>query len=199
MVAVTRMLLFILTILWILTFIAPIRRTMARAVLAPYNLSLRRARWMIALSGTAAFVVGVTVVMLEPEDQALSSNSEGKVTSRSKTKSQSSEANTPGEPNLARVQCDPYRDTARQYYCHFSDFNFGGLTTPAHAAAREMASALNIDNGLAEACATEAEQDVSFYSCSQYDAEAFCNRAGICRSGDPPWPGAEPYFIPPER
>jgi hypothetical protein len=95
-------------------------------------------------------------------------------------------------------KCDPYRDTARQYYCHFSDFNFGGLSTPAHSAAIMMAGALRIDRALAEMCATEAEQDFSLYTCSHYDSVAFCNRTQICRSGDPPWPGAEPYFNPPQ-
>lgn len=58
----------VLTLFWILTFVPATRRVMARAVLAPYRLSLRRARWILALSATTAFVTSVIVAPTKPDE-----------------------------------------------------------------------------------------------------------------------------------
>src|ERR1700719_2344552 len=46
----------ILTVVWCLTFVRPTRRVMARAVLAPCHIPLRRARWSLAVLAITSFV-----------------------------------------------------------------------------------------------------------------------------------------------
>jgi hypothetical protein len=63
----------IVTLVWVLTFVGPSRRAIARGVLAPYHIPLRRARWVLGLSATAFFVAGVIVA--PPEKQSAPSAS----------------------------------------------------------------------------------------------------------------------------
>lgn len=56
----------IITLLWLLTFVPPARRLMARTVLAPLRIPLRRARWALAISATSLFVF--TAVVMPTKD-----------------------------------------------------------------------------------------------------------------------------------
>jgi len=55
-----------LTLTWAGTFWAPSRRAIARAILAPRHISLRRARWSLAIAATATFVV---IAAITPKDK----------------------------------------------------------------------------------------------------------------------------------
>jgi len=56
----------ILTLTWASTFWTPPRRVIARAILAPSHISLRRARWSLAVAATATFVV---IAAITPKDK----------------------------------------------------------------------------------------------------------------------------------
>jgi hypothetical protein len=65
----------IFTIVWVMTFIGPARRAIARGILAPYRIPLRRFRWGLGLSAVAAFVAVGIVASESPEEQSLPSTS----------------------------------------------------------------------------------------------------------------------------
>jgi hypothetical protein len=56
----------LLTVAWAATFWTPSRRAIARAVLAPRHIPLRRAQWSLAIAAIAAFVLLAATV---PKDQ----------------------------------------------------------------------------------------------------------------------------------
>jgi hypothetical protein len=63
----------IVTLSWALTFFGPTRRAIARGILAPYHIPLRRARWVLGLSAVAAFIT--FGVIAPPENQSSPSGS----------------------------------------------------------------------------------------------------------------------------
>jgi hypothetical protein len=63
----------IITLSLVLTFIGPARRAIARGILAPCHIPLRRARWVLGVSAGALFIaVGITA---PPEKQSAPSGS----------------------------------------------------------------------------------------------------------------------------
>src|SRR5450759_238638 len=50
-----------LTLLWLVSFIAPTRRLIARMILAPLHFPLRAARWMTAASAIGCFFVSAAL------------------------------------------------------------------------------------------------------------------------------------------
>lgn len=58
------------TLVWVMTFIGPARRAIARGILAPYHIPLRRFRWVLGLSAVAAFVATGIVASESPEKQS---------------------------------------------------------------------------------------------------------------------------------
>jgi Domain of unknown function (DUF4352) len=62
---------FILTICWIATFIGPTRRMIARRILAPRHLPLRRARWVVGIGALVCFVA--FAIMAPPDDNQVQS------------------------------------------------------------------------------------------------------------------------------
>ncbi len=63
----------ILTVTWTATFWAPSRLVIARAVLAPRHISLRRARWSLAVAATAVFVVIGSIGPKDKDEHAAAS------------------------------------------------------------------------------------------------------------------------------
>jgi hypothetical protein len=56
----------ILTVAWASTFWGPSRRTIARVILAPRHIPLRRARWSLAIAASAIFLV---IGVISPKDK----------------------------------------------------------------------------------------------------------------------------------
>jgi hypothetical protein len=56
----------LLTVVWAATFWTPSRRAIARAVLAPRHIPLRRAQWSLAIAATVAFLL---VAATAPKDK----------------------------------------------------------------------------------------------------------------------------------
>jgi hypothetical protein len=92
----------ILTLSWVLTFIGPARRAIARSILVPYHISLRRARWAVGLSAMMALVA--FVIITPPEKQ---SSPSGSATTAPNTLSEPavvpSESETHGTANPAPI------------------------------------------------------------------------------------------------
>ena len=65
----------ILMLLWVLTFIGRARRAIARGILAPYHIPLRRFRWGLGLSAVTVFVAIGIVASESPEKQPSASAS----------------------------------------------------------------------------------------------------------------------------
>ncbi len=89
-----------LTLLWLFTFIGPTRRTLARALLAPWRIPLRRARWGLTLSALTLFVL--TGVVAPPTDLEKSAPS-ATATTPSASVSEGASPASSGTPPVAQA------------------------------------------------------------------------------------------------